>query len=143
MNPPAIIRREPVINRQRALTATRLIVPGDAASAAATLDALGDAWPKARTVLLSLDGGTPNPDLLRWAVPDNVLIEIPAASFDDDGTQALLEGRMDDRAGVDGPQARDGRMAQLPLERGEHIERVFSAVGFGDAALFGSEENGL
>ena len=92
MNQPVVIRREPVVNRQRAITATRLVVHADtAAAAAASLNALADVWPATRTVLLSLGGLPPTLDLLQWPMPANAMLEIPAAAFADAATQALLE----------------------------------------------------
>jgi EAL and modified HD-GYP domain-containing signal transduction protein len=83
------IRREPVINRHRAIVATRLIVRATSAGeAAAALQALADTWPAARSVLIALEGCQPTLDLLAWAPPSNVMIEIPATLL---GTPAADE----------------------------------------------------
>jgi EAL and modified HD-GYP domain-containing signal transduction protein len=89
------ITRQPVLNRQRAITANRLIVhargasPGDAAAVA--LNAAGDAWPTERTVFLSLGGVMPDPGLLAWQVPPNAMIEIPAGALNALPTLQLMQ----------------------------------------------------
>jgi EAL and modified HD-GYP domain-containing signal transduction protein len=87
-----IVRRQPVVNRQRAITATRLIVCADSsATAAAALNGLGDIWPQTRTVLVSLGGISPDIDLMNWQVPDNAMLEIPAAALGEPQTKTLIE----------------------------------------------------
>ncbi len=73
------VRREPVLNRQKAITASRLIVhaPG-AADALAALQAMADIWPAAHDVLIGLAGCAPDDTLLGWQPPANVLLEFPA-----------------------------------------------------------------
>jgi hypothetical protein len=91
MNPP-LVRREPVVNRQRAITATRLIVRADStADAAATLNGLAPIWPGGRTVLISLGGLAPDIDLLNWEVPENAMLEIPARTLGEPPTKTLIE----------------------------------------------------
>jgi hypothetical protein len=75
----ALIRRQPVVNRQKAITASRLIVHADSnAQAAATLAELADVWPSARSVFVGFAGAMPDAALLDWQVPENAMIEIPA-----------------------------------------------------------------
>jgi EAL and modified HD-GYP domain-containing signal transduction protein len=78
----ALIRREPVVNRQKAITASRLIVDApSSAEAAAALNDVAEIWPQARSVFVSISGALPDIDLLNWQPPDNVMIEIPAESL--------------------------------------------------------------
>ncbi len=94
MGDPVFIRREPVINRHKAIIATRLVVHADAAAAAATsLQQLADAWPPARSVMIALAGCLPSAELLAWTPPANVMVEIPATALDDPATGELL-GRL-------------------------------------------------
>ena len=87
----ALIRREPVVNRHKAITATRLRVHAqDSAAAVAGLNELLDTWPSARAVFVGLSGVTPDLQLLEWAPPDNVMIEIPAAALGEAPVQALI-----------------------------------------------------
>jgi len=91
MSEGVFIRREPVVNRQKAITASRLILQAqNGAAAAAALNDLADVWPKARSVLVSLGGAFPDEGLLAWQAPENALLEIPAAGLADAGVQALL-----------------------------------------------------
>lgn len=76
---PALIRREPVVNRQKAITASRLIVhAGSGAQAAAALNAVADVWPSARSVFVGLAGASLDEELLAWQMPENAMIEVPA-----------------------------------------------------------------
>lgn len=84
------ISREPVINRHRAIIATRLIVHADnAAGAAAALNQLGAVWPPVRSVIVALDGCLPTPELLAWTPPANVMIEIPVTALEQPATRDL------------------------------------------------------
>jgi len=79
MNP--LVRREPVLNRQKAITASRLIVHAPAAAAAvATLNSLADIWPTTRNVLVGLAGCEPDVSLLEWRPPENALLELLATA---------------------------------------------------------------
>ena len=87
----ALIRREPVLNRQQAMTASRLIVHAEScAQAAAALTAVGDSWPGARSVFVALVGCLPDKDLLAWHPPENAFLEIPAAGLAAPATQELV-----------------------------------------------------
>lgn len=104
-----LIRREPVLNRSRAITATRLVVqaPPDAATCAqvaAELNRLAASWPAARTVFVALGGVPPDAGLLDWQMPANAMIEIPAAALGDPATVELVQRLA--RAGV--PMCLDG-----------------------------------
>ena len=88
-----LISREPVLNRSRAITATRLIIqsppaPDVCAQIAGELNRLAEAWPAARTVFVGLDGVAPDVGLLDWQVPQNAMIEISAPAL---GTPETLE----------------------------------------------------
>lgn len=90
MNTP-LIRREPVLNRQKAMIASRLIVhAASPAQAAETLAQVADKWPNARSVFVGIAGCLPDRSLLAWQPPENVLIEIPAAGLATPATQELI-----------------------------------------------------
>lgn len=92
MSESAFIRREPVVNRQKAITASRLIVHAKScAAAAAALNDLADVWPKTRSVLVGLDGIFPDEGILAWQPPENAMLEIPAAGLFDTTVQALIQ----------------------------------------------------
>jgi len=87
----ALIWREPVINRHKAITATRLRVHAeDSAAAVAGLTELLDTWPNARSVFVGLSGIAPDLKLLEWTPPENVMIEIPAAAVDEPAVRELI-----------------------------------------------------
>jgi hypothetical protein len=91
MSDTVFIRRQPVVNRQKAITATRLIVPVDtAAEAVPILDSLGDVWPASRSVFVSLGNALPDEGLLGWAPPENAMIEIPAETLAASPTASLV-----------------------------------------------------
>lgn len=114
-----LISREPVLNRSRAITATRLIAhapPGPTACAqiARELNRLAQAWPAARTVFVSLGGLTPDAGLLDWQAPQNAMIEIPAGAVDRPETIELMQRLQ--QAGV--PMCLDGFGAGMALPAG-------------------------
>jgi hypothetical protein len=87
---PALIRREPVLNRQQNITASRLVVHADSAALAAqALDGVFDVWPGARSVFVGLAGCLPDHQLLEWNAPDNILIEISAPALEAPVTRQL------------------------------------------------------
>ncbi|MBI5783894.1 MAG: HDOD domain-containing protein [Rhodocyclales bacterium] len=87
---PALIRREPVLNRQQTITASRLVVHADSAALAAeALNGVFDVWPGARSVFISLAGCLPDHELLVWNAPENILIEIPALGLEAPTTRQL------------------------------------------------------
>jgi EAL and modified HD-GYP domain-containing signal transduction protein len=95
MSDGAFITHQPVINKQRAVTANRLLVhahgmaPGQLA--ALTLKALGPVWPTERTVFVGLANVMPDPGLLDWTVPPNAIVEIPAAALNLAPTLQLVQ----------------------------------------------------
>ena len=87
----AFLTREPVVNQNRAITANRLIAHGPNVGAVVeVLNGLGDIWPTHHTVFLCLGKLVPTPDLMKWQVPSNAMIEIPAQALAHPQTQALL-----------------------------------------------------
>ncbi|MBL8473851.1 MAG: HDOD domain-containing protein [Rhodocyclaceae bacterium] len=87
-----LITHEPVLNRQKAITANRLLVHAPNSEAAMeALCAIGDAWPIARTVFLGLAGCRPDAALASWQVPENALIEIPASDIADPDSVDLMQ----------------------------------------------------
>lgn len=94
MSAPVFITRQPVLNKQRAITANRLALHPSGGSAnqdaAQALNQLGDVWPTERTVLVGLGRSAPDANLLAWTPPDNALLEIPAASLGNAPTLDLI-----------------------------------------------------
>lgn len=87
-----LLRREPVVNRHKAIIATRLIShAATAADAAADFKRLADIWPDARTVLISLAEALPDEGLLAWQPPENVMVELPAARLAEPPLQGLVQ----------------------------------------------------
>lgn len=114
-----LITREPVLNRNRAITATRLSVhvpPGEhaCALAAAELNRLTEHWPGERTVFVGLGGVAPDAGLLDWQVPQNAMIEIPAAALSAPATLEFAQQLQ--QAGV--PLCLDGYSAGVALPPG-------------------------
>ncbi len=88
----AWITHEPVLNKHKAITATRLTVHASSSIAAChALQALGDAWPTTHSVFLSFDGHAPDHSVLEWGMPDNTMIELSVRALDHAATQALLK----------------------------------------------------
>jgi EAL and modified HD-GYP domain-containing signal transduction protein len=90
-----LLGHEPVLNRGRTITATRLLIQtpagtGSCKRIAGELNRLAQSWPAARTVFVSLDGIAPDPELLDWQVPPNVVLEIPAVALDRPATLELM-----------------------------------------------------
>ncbi len=86
------LRREPVVNRQKAIIATRLISHApSAAAAAADLAQLADVWPDTRSVLISLAEALPDADILSWQLPQNAMIELPADRLSEAAMHGLLQ----------------------------------------------------
>ncbi|WP_230970939.1 EAL and HDOD domain-containing protein [Nitrogeniibacter aestuarii] len=86
-----LLTREPVVNRNRAITANRLIAHATTvADVVAGLQQFEEEWPRQHPVFLSLGKLVPTPDLLEWSLPDNLMVEIPAPTLAHPKTQALL-----------------------------------------------------
>ena len=122
-----LICREPVLNRNRAITATRLIVHAPAganacARAAAELNLLAEHWPGERTVFVSLGGAAPDAGLLDWQVPQNAMIEIPAAALASAATTELMQQLQ--QAGV--PLCLDGYSAGMALPPGADFRFILA-----------------
>ncbi|MBL8483057.1 MAG: HDOD domain-containing protein, partial [Rhodocyclaceae bacterium] len=87
-----LITHEPVLNRQKAITANRLLIHApDSEAAMEALCAIGDAWPSARTVFLGHAGCRPDAALASWQVPENAMIEMPAAGMSDPASVELMQ----------------------------------------------------
>lgn len=83
--------REPVLNRNHAITANRLIVHAPAIGPAiGALREVESSWPERYTVFLSLGRLVPTPELLDWEFPSNVMVEIPAQTLAHPLTQDLI-----------------------------------------------------
>ncbi len=84
MSQDVFFTREPVINKQGAITATRLRVHAQAcADAVAALEAIGEDWPPARPVFVSLAGCAPDANLADWIAPEGAMLEISAQQLSD------------------------------------------------------------
>jgi hypothetical protein len=82
LNSSALVRREPVVNGQQAITAARLVVrTRSAAAAVRVLNDLAGVWPGTREVLVGIEGAAPDEALLGWARPANALLEFPMPLF--------------------------------------------------------------
>lgn len=84
--PDIYISRQPLVNRQSRIIATRLTLhlPDGASTgdAAKTLAALGEFWPQGEKLIFINCGTTPcDSGLLEWVAPTNATFEIAAASF--------------------------------------------------------------
>ena len=91
MSQTTLLTREPVVNKNRAITANRLIAHGpNITSVVEALAAQADVWPTHHPVFVSLGRLVPTPELLDWAIPENVAIEIPVQTLAHPHTQALI-----------------------------------------------------
>ncbi|MBL8504412.1 MAG: HDOD domain-containing protein [Rhodocyclaceae bacterium] len=125
-----LISREPVLNRGRAITATRLTLhaapaPGACQAIAEELNELADIWPAARTVFVGFDGPLPDAGLLDWQVPSNAMVEIPAAALAQPQTQELMQGLQ--QRGV--ALCLDGYSAGVALPPGVEFRFVLAEAG--------------
>ncbi|BAL26139.1 EAL and HDOD domain-containing protein [Azoarcus sp. KH32C] len=86
-----ILTREPVVNKNRAITANRLVAHGpNMGSVVETLNELAEVWPTQHTVFVCLGRLVPTPDLMKWQAPPNAMVEIPSQTLAHPQTQALL-----------------------------------------------------
>lgn len=84
MDQDVFFTREPVVNKQRAITATRLRVHApDCATAVTALESIGDDWPLARPVFVGLAGCRPDATLADWIAPEGAMLEVAAPSLAD------------------------------------------------------------
>lgn len=92
MSASVLVTREPVVNKQRAITANRLIVHApNVPTAAAALNSYSEIWPTGHTVFVSLGKLVPTAELLEWQAPQNTLVEIPAPALQYPQTQELIQ----------------------------------------------------
>ncbi|MDB5813375.1 MAG: putative regulator protein [Rhodocyclales bacterium] len=91
MSAGVLITREPVVNKQRAITANRLVFHApNVAAAAEALNSFAEDWPTGHMVFVSLGRLVPTADLLAWQAPQNTLVEIPAPALQYPQTQELI-----------------------------------------------------
>lgn len=84
------LRREPVVNRQMAITGARLIADAPtSAEALRMLDGVADVWPTTRSVLVSLGAAPVDEAVLAWRAPENAVLEFPAAALTEASGRAL------------------------------------------------------
>jgi EAL and modified HD-GYP domain-containing signal transduction protein len=84
--PDVFISRQPLVNRQSKIIATRLTLHLDDGAttidAANALSALTEFWPQGEKLVFINCGNTPcDADLLNWQAPGNATIEVQSASF--------------------------------------------------------------
>lgn len=133
-----LISREPVLNRGRAITATRLTVhaapgPNACRQIAAELNALADTWPAARTVFVGVSGAVPDAGLLEWEAPPNAMVEIPAAALGRPETQELMQGLQQKRVAM----CLDGFGAGMMLPPGADFRFILADAAAGVAGAPG------
>jgi hypothetical protein len=86
-----LIQREPVLNRHKTITASRLRVHADSVEAAASeLARLAEGWPDSRDIFVSFVDPAKADTLLYWQPPLNVMLEIRADLLDNAATAALI-----------------------------------------------------
>ncbi|WIM04652.1 MAG: HDOD domain-containing protein [Candidatus Nitricoxidivorans perseverans] len=123
MSTGAFIRREPVVNRHKAITASRLIVHAALSTeAASALGQVADVWPTANSIFVGLAGGLLDDWLLTWQPPENVMVELPAAAIEVPSTQMLI-GRLH-AAGI--PMCLDGWIPGMTLPAGLQFRFVLA-----------------
>lgn len=124
----AWITHEPVLNKHKAITATRLTV--HAANSGAALQGLrevADVWPTSHTLFVGFQGFHPDTQLLEWQVPDNAMVEISAASLHETATRDLVRELMGRRAALClGNYAGD---VELPANAGFRFVLADAALG--------------
>jgi len=75
-----LLTYQPLLNRQRAVTGSRLLVHGGEATR--ELACLTDVWPAPRTVLVAFDELPETDDLALWQPPANTLVEFSLADLE-------------------------------------------------------------
>jgi EAL and modified HD-GYP domain-containing signal transduction protein len=107
-----LIQREPVLNRHKTITASRLRVhAGSVEAAASELARLAEAWPDSRDVFVSFADPAMTDALLYWQPPLNVMLEIKAGRLNDAATATLIA----DVVGRQIPLCLDDYTRDLPL----------------------------
>lgn len=94
------ITRQPLINRQGKIIATRLrLHAGEKDTTAGIVDALtrlGDCWPQGdRSIFVNFDGISGDMGLLDWIAPANVTFELSGAPFAGDNAAGFLQALKD------------------------------------------------
>lgn len=85
-----LIRRQPVVNRHKAITASRLILHADSAAAAvAALVELAPVWPAGRAIFVGLADVSPDASFLEWQPPENAMFELSGRDLDNAAVVAL------------------------------------------------------
>ena len=86
-----LIQREPVLNRHKTITASRLRVHAASVEAAATeLARLAEGWPDSRDVFVSFVDPAMADTLLYWQPPMNVMLEIKSGRLNEAATGSLI-----------------------------------------------------
>jgi c-di-GMP-related signal transduction protein len=86
-----LIQREPVLNRHKTITASRLRVHASSSEAAAVeLARLAEAWPESRDIFVGFSDPAATASLLYWQPPLNVMMEIKADCLGDAKTIELM-----------------------------------------------------
>ena len=80
------ISRQPLVNRQSKIIATRLTLHSDGRASttdlARTLEALAEHWPRGeKLVFVNCASMTPEAGLLQWAMPENATLEVDSAAL--------------------------------------------------------------
>ncbi len=146
--PDVFISRQPLVNRQSKIIATRLTLHLDdgatTADAAKALNALSEVWPHGeKMVFINLCGQPCDVSLLDWPVPDNAILELtseallgaPAAElipalqaahaslclvFDERGTQAFASGLAFRFVGLDALRHTPEQLKALAIQTQPH-----------------------
>lgn len=107
-----LIQREPVLNRHKTITASRLRVHATSVETAATeLARLAEAWPDSRDIFVGFADPSLVDALSFWQPPMNVMLEIKSGSLNDAATITLLT----DLVGRQIPLCLDDYDTALPL----------------------------
>lgn len=90
-----VFTRQPLINRQGKIIATRLQLHAsqgtDSAAIVDELNSLSDCWPQSdRSIFVNFDGIPGDMGLLDWIAPANVTFELPGAAFCTDHTAEFV-----------------------------------------------------
>ncbi|HNI52763.1 MAG TPA: histidine kinase, partial [Accumulibacter sp.] len=92
--------RQPLINRQGKIIATRLRLNATAGESSATvvdaLNGLNDCWPQSdRSIFVNFDGVAGDMGFLDWIAPANVTFELNGAAFAGDDAAAFAQALKD------------------------------------------------
>ncbi|MBA3995767.1 MAG: histidine kinase [Candidatus Accumulibacter sp.] len=131
------ISRQPLVNRQSRIIATRLTLHlggGSTQDAARTLNALADVWPLGeKSVFVGCGGTSCDLGLLDWVVPENATIELHSAPFLGDGAGTFVAALRAQRPAL--CLDFDGQTAQV-IESGVKFRFIgFDALSFTPAQL--------